>query len=228
MRNWRSRLAFAGLAALVVGALAATAHAITVYSNDFASEAEYNQIVRSGGGKQCQRRYREGQKTMLTSIKRGPATCAYKAPVQGDNELPNHALGVDAKILPSTPKSVRDGAFVELTLRAGGSGIGYTLRVFPQKRKFELVRGPQGGSEFPASGKDKSIKPVGDRNRLSLVTQGARVIASANGKELANVVDNDPGQVTGRKVRFAIGAAKKSGKDVIAVVKTINVGVPDR
>ncbi len=224
----RAKATIAALASVGVAlGLAGAAQGITVYANDFSNIAEYEQIVRSGGGKACKTRYRENQKTILTSVRKGPATCAYKAPVQGDSELPDHALGVDAKILDGTPKAIREGSFVELTLRAGGGGIGYTLRVFPQKRKYEISRGPSGGG-FPVVGKSKAINRVGDRNRLSFVARGASLIAKANGKQLATVTDDDPGQVTGRKVRFAIGSAKKTQKDVVAVIKSVNVGVPRR
>ena len=224
-----SRLALALLGTLALaGAIAAGAHAISVYQNAPPPPAEFDQIVRSGGGKACERRYRQKQKVMLVSVKKGPVTCSFKAPVQGDSELPDHALGVDAKILDATPKSVRGGAFVELAVRAGGGGVGYTLRVFPQKRRFELKRGPRGGGDFPVRDKSRAIKPVGTRNRLSLIADGAKITARANGKDLVSVTDGDPAPVTGRKVRFAIGSSKDSGKDVVAVVKSVGVGVPAR
>ncbi len=224
----RNRIPLAALgAALLAAALAATAFAVTVYSTDFSTRAEYEQIKRSGGGKACDRRYREKQETMLVSIKKGPATCDYRAPVQGDSELPDHQVTVDVKLLKTTPKSVRGGAFVELTLRAGGSGVGYALTVFPEKGRYELRRGPRGGgNEFPAEGKSAAIKGVNKRNKLTLIADGARISALVNKKELVSVQDRDPGQVTGRKVRFGIGNAKKSGKDVVATVKSVAVGVP--
>ena len=54
---------------------------------------------------------------------------------------------------------MRGGAFIELTVRAGGGGVGYTLRVFPHKHRFELLRGP-GGAGFPVRGKSNAIKRV--------------------------------------------------------------------
>ncbi len=224
-----AKLALAACAALAAGGIVAgAALGVSVYQNDFTTVEEYDQIVRSGGSKECERRYRSKQKTMLVSVKRGPLTCAYRAPVEGDSELPNHALGVDAKILEDTPKSVRGAAFIELSVRAGGGGTGYTLRVFPEKGRFELVRGPAGGGDFPEKGKSDAIKGVGTRNRLSLVAKGSTVTALANKKELVAVTDSDPAPVTGRKVRFAIGSTRESGKDVIAVVKSVGVGVPAR
>ncbi|HEX2128188.1 MAG TPA: hypothetical protein VHF58_03120 [Solirubrobacterales bacterium] len=225
----RTKIAVAAVLALAAsGALAALALGVNVYSNDFSSEAEYEQIVRTGGGKSCERVYRSKQNAMLVTAKKGPLTCGFRVPVEGDSELPNHAAGLETKLLSSTAKGVRDGAFVEVTLRAGGGGVGYTLRVFPARKKFELVRGPGGGGEFPARGKDGAINGVNERNNISLVARGAQVSASVNGKELASVQDSNPGQVTGRKVRIAAGGNKRSSKDVAVIVRRVTVGVPTR
>ena len=214
------------LAVALSGALAALAFGISVYSNDFSSEAEYEQIVRSGGGKSCDKVYRKKQNAMLVSVKKGPLTCAFRVPVEGDSELPNHAVGIETKLLSSTAKGVRDGAFVEVTLRAGGGGVGYTLRVFPTRGKFELTRGPGDGGEFPVRGRAKAIKGVNERNDVSLSARGAQLVASVNGKELASVQDSNPGQVTGRKVRIAVGGKKSSQNDVLAIIRRVGVGVP--
>ena len=222
----RLRLTMALSAALACSAaLAAVALGVSVYSNDFSSAAEYDQIVRSGGGKSCDRVYRSKQNAMLVTVKKGPLTCGFRVPVEGDSELPNHAIGVETKLLSSTPKGVRDGAFVEATLRAGGGGVGYTLRVFPARKKFELRRGP-GGGEFPVRGNEKAINGVNERNNISLVARGAQVSASVNGKEVASVQDSNPGQVTGRKVRIAVGGQKSSSNDVAFIVRRVSVGVP--
>jgi hypothetical protein len=226
----RNRISIAALAALALAlGLAASAVAVTVYSNDFSNRSEFEQIRPSGGGKRCDRRYREKQNTMLVSVKKGEATCGYRVPVQGDSNLPDHQLTVDTKILKNTPKSVRGGAFIELTLRAGGGGVGYSFRVFPQKGRFQLRRGPSGGGgDFPAEGKSKAIKGVNKRNKVTLIAKGARITAEVNRKQVASVQDSDPGEVTGRKVRFGIGNAKHSGKDVLAVAKAVAVGVPTK
>ena len=226
----RNRLSLLGFAAAALAlAVAGTAFAVSVYTNDFSNRAEFEQIVRSGGGKRCDKRYREKQKTMLVSVKRGKTSCGFRVPVQGDSALPDHQLAIDTKILKETPKSVRGGAFIELTLRAGGGGVGYAFRVFPEKGKFQLTRGPSGGgSGFPVSEKNGAIKGVGKRNKLTLTARGARISAEVNKKQVASVQDSDPGEVTGRKVRFAIGNKKNSGKDVIGVVKGVAVGVPTK
>ena len=91
-----------------------------VYDNDMSRpRASSAEIVRSGGGKRCDKKYREKNKVMLASVKRSPTTCSFRAPVQGDDELPNQSVSVDGKILKSTPKAVRGSAFLEVTVRAG-------------------------------------------------------------------------------------------------------------
>ncbi|MGH2953260.1 MAG: hypothetical protein ACRDK9_04450 [Solirubrobacterales bacterium] len=220
------------IAAALAVALAATATAVagvTVYENDFSTRAEFREIAKSGGGKRCDRSYRKKSKAMRASVKQGPTTCSFRPPVQGDGELPNHVGRLDGKILKSTANSVRGRAFIEISLRSGGGGVGYSLRVFPEKKRFELIRVPDGGGPgFPAEGRGAKIKPINKRNKLRLTTAGADIVASVNGERVASVTDNDPGQVTGRKVRFGVGSEKDSGKDVAAVFKRVSVGVvPD-
>jgi hypothetical protein len=213
------------LAAALAVAATATA-AVTVYENNFSSRAEFGEIANSGGGKRCDRSYRKKSKAMRASVQRGPTTCSFRPPVQGDSELPNHVATLDGKILKSTPNSVRGPAFIEINLRSGGGGVGYSLRVFPEKKRFELIRGPEGGGGgFPAQGRSGAIKPVNKRNKLRLTAAGADIVATVNGEKVASVTDDDPGQVTGRKVRFGVGNDKQSGKAVSAVFKRISVGV---
>jgi hypothetical protein len=207
-------------------AIAVGAAATTVYTNNFASQGDFDQIVRSGGGKKCDANYRAKSKTMHVSVHGGPTTCSFRPPLQGDAELPDHIVRVQGKVLKKTPKSARGGAFLEVDVRAGGGGTAYTLLVFPEKKKWELRRGPEGGGDFPARGKSNAIKPVNKPNVIQLSALGAKVAVAINGKEVTSVTDEDPGQVTGRKVRFGVGTTKGSGKDVIAVIKRISVAVP--
>jgi len=223
IRSRALRLALAGLGSLLIGAIAAQA-AVRVYSNDFSSRAKFAEIERSGG-KACERRYREKGKSMLASVQRGPATCSFRPPVQGDGELPNHHVTVDGKILDRTPKSIRGGAFIELSVRSGGGGVGYSLRVYPEKKRFVLGRGPDGG-EFPVTEQSRAVNKIGKRNQLELVANGADVRAFVNRKEVAKLSDQNPGQVTGRKIRFAIGSEKQTKKRVVGTFKRVSVSVP--
>ena len=215
------------LAALGIYAAVAVAE-VVVYTNDMGSEAEFRQILRSGGGKRCDKKYRDKSKVMLASVKKTPTTCSFRPPVQGDDELPNQGVAVDGKILKETPKFLRNKAFIEATVRAGGGGTGYSIRIYPQKQRYELIRGPEGGG-FPARGESKAIKKINEKNRIEVFATGAEVTAVVNGKEVAKINDTNPGQVEGRKIRFAIGSGSQrdTEKSVVGTFKRIAVSVPD-
>ncbi len=226
-RLFRTRRALASAVAAVLTLGAATAVAeVTVYDNDFSSQGQFNQILRSGGGKRCDKNYREKSKVMVASVKKSPTTCSFRPPVQGDDELPNQGVSVDGKILKETPKAVRGGAFIEVTVRAGGANTGYSLRIFPQRQRYELDRRPAGNG-FPAEGKSDAIKKVNERNRIEIVATGAEIRAIVNGKQVAKLSDSNPGEVQGRKVRFAIGSRANKDKPVIGTFKRVAVAVPD-
>ncbi len=197
-----------------------------MYDNDFSSQGRYDEIANSGGGNRCQRKYREKSKVLLASVKKGPADCAFRPPIQGDDSLPNHSVLIDAKILKRTPKESRKSAFFEITVRAGGKGSGYSLRVFPQRQHFELSRGPT-GQGFPVAGKNKAIKKTNSRNKIELIATGAQIVATVNGKQLATVADTNPGGVEGRKIRFAVGNQSKKDAKTVGTFKEVAVSVPD-
>lgn len=223
----RKGLALALAGAFVLSAALGSALAsVTVYDNNFSSRAEFKEMIKSGGGKRCDRKFRRKSEAMLASVKRSPTTCSFRAPVEGDKELPNHELAMVGKVLSKTRKSLRGGAFLELTARAGGGGIGYSLRVFPEKKRYELRRGPSGGG-FPVTGNSNAINKVGQRNQLRLVATGSEVRAVVNGEEVAKLNDANPGQVAGRKVRFAVGSNKDKRGAVVATFKKLAVAVPD-
>ncbi len=225
--SFRRRGALAAVVACLLGVGAATAIAeVTVYDNDMSSQGDFREILRSGGGKRCDKKYREKSKVMLASVKKSPTTCSFRPPVQGDDELPNQGVSIDGKILKSTPKSVRGGAFIEATVRAGGSNTGYSFRIFPQRKRYELTRGPSGGG-FPSKGKSDAIKKVNERNRIEIIATGAEIRALVNGKEVAKVSDSNPGQVQGHKVRFALGSRANKDEKVVGTFKRVAVSVPD-
>jgi hypothetical protein len=225
LKPTRKALAIA-TAVLLTAALGTALASVTVYDNNFSSRAEFKEIVKSGGGKRCDRTFRRKSKALRAAVKKSPTTCSFRPPVQGDNELPNHEVKLDGKILKRTPSSLRGGAFIELTIRAGGGGIGYSLRVFPHKKRFELRRGPRGAG-FPLEGRSDAIKKINERNQLRLIATGADVRAFVNGKEVARVNDGNPGQVSGRKIRFSVGSQKAKKGNVVATFKKVAVAVPD-
>ena len=220
----RVSLVLAALCALLIGAIAAQA-AVRVYSNDFSSRTEFAEIERSGGGKACDRRYRKKSNTMQAVLARAPGSCSFRLPVQGDDELPDHHVTVEGKVLDRTAKSARGGAFLELAVRSGGGGVGYSLRVFPEKKRFVLARGPE-GRDFPVSETSNAVKKIGRPNRLELAANGATIRAFVNGRKVAEVEDQNPGQVSGRKIRFALGSEKQTKKEAYGTFKRVSVSVP--
>jgi hypothetical protein len=223
----RTALVAAAVAALAALVAASAFAAVAIYDNDFSSRSEVNE-VKNAGGKKCGRKFvhKGARKTMRATVKQGPATCSFRPPVQGDGELPDYEIRLDAKIAKSTKESVRKGAFLAVSVRAGGGGVGYQLQVFPHKDRFKLTRGPNSNA-FPVDGSEVAIGGIGKKNTLRLSVEGARIRATVNGAEVANVTDNDPGAVSGRKLRFAVGGERSSGKDVVGVVKKVRVAVPD-
>jgi hypothetical protein len=218
----------AAAATAVAALLAGTAlGSVAIYDNDFSSRSEVKEVKKSGG-KACARKFiqKGKRKAMRATVKQGPATCSFRPPVQSDGELGDFELRVDGKIAKSSAKSVRKGAFLGASVRVGGNGVGYELRVFPHTGKFKLTRGPNGG-QFPVDGTSNAIAAVGKRNSLRLTVEGARVRALINGTEVADVTDNDPGAVNGRKLRFAVGGERSSGKSVVGVLSKVKISVPD-
>ena len=164
---------------------------------------------------------------MLASVKKSPTTCSFRPPVQGDDELPNQSFAIDGKILKNTPKSMRGGAFIEVTVRAGGSGTGYALRIFPDSASAtSSSAAPPAPASRPRARARRSrgsTSATGSRSS----PPGAEIKALVNGKEVAKVNDSNPGQVLGRKIRFALGSKAKKDKTVVGTFKRVAVSVPD-
>ena len=61
-----------------------------------------------------------------------------------------------------------------------------------------------------------------------MIATGAELRAVVNGKEIAKVADSNPGQVRGRKVRFAVGSrSNKKNKKTVGTFRQVTVAVPD-
>ena len=129
-----SALAAVAAAALGAGAATALARGHRLQQRLVDRRREFNEILRSGGGKRCDKKYREKSKVMHASVKKSPTTCSFRPPVQGDDELPNHGVAVDGKILKNDARSRCAAApSSRRTVRAGGGSTGYSLRIFPEE-----------------------------------------------------------------------------------------------
>ena len=219
----------ATISALVAALTAFTATviaqaAVIVYDNEFDSRAAYRDVGKLGGKKACDPDYKKKGGAARLTVRKAEHSCAFRPPVVGDSELPNHDVTVVGKVADATKKAARGGAFIEVAVRVGADGR-YSLRVFPQKQRFEVMRAPESG-EFPVQGRSKRINEVGKRNTLRLAAIGGEISAFVNGSEVARITDSNLGEVTGRKAHFGLGNAKDTPKDVIGSFRRVTVAVP--
>ena len=223
----RTTPAVALLAAALALGLAATALAgVTVYKNNFSSEAEAKEL-RHSSGKHCAKRWRQKAKSVRAQRNRGSGACGYRPPVEGDTAGPDHDFRVSEKLLKATPRGIRGSAYVSVAVRLGKSS-GYELRIFPKRHKFQLRRSPSGGGGgFPATGTSQAIKGVNKPNVVLLKVVGNRVTARVNGTQLAKVTDSNAGQVDGRKLEVSIGSTRRSSKQVVATFDNLKLLVPN-
>ena len=224
-RRTRSAVALAA-AALGLGLVAAVALAgVTVYKNNFSSEAEAKEL-RHSSGKHCVKRWRDKAKTVRAQRRGGAGTCGYRPPVEGDSPGPDHDFRVKEKLLKTTPKGLRGSSYLTIAVRSGKDS-GYELRIFPKRHKFQLRRSPSGGGGFPAKGRNRAIKGVDKPNRGRLKVDGNRVTARVNGTLLARVTDPNAGQVDGRKLEVGVGSTRRSHKRIAATFDNLKLLVPN-
>lgn len=224
----RTRTAVALVAAtLALGLAAGVAVAgVTVYKNNFSSNAEGKEL-RHSRGKHCVKRWRDKAKSVRARRNRGSGTCGYRPPVEGDTGGPDHDFRAKEKLLKATPKGLRKSAYLTIAVRSG-KGAGYELRIFPKRHKFQLRRSPSGaGGDFPATGRSRAIKGVDKPNRMRLKAFGDRVTARVNGTRLARVTDSNAGQVDGRKLEVGVGSTRRSGKEIVATFDNLKLLVPN-
>lgn len=225
-RTRKARIAALLLVAVGAALLAATALAgITVYTNNFSSKGAAKEL-RHAEGKHCDKGWRRKAKKLVVRAEKGRTVCAYRPPVQGDSDAPDHYLKVTEKLAKSTPKSVRDRVYLGLAVRSG-KDKGYELWVFPTERKFKLARLTGANKPgFLAKGTSKAIKGRGKANHLGLKAAGSQVIAKANGKRIAKTVDRNSAQVEGRKVEIMLGYKKHRSKPVSMTADDLKLQVP--
>lgn len=206
------RLTAAGLAALalVLGVAAgAGAAVIGLYRNNMDSEGLRAQIVKLSG----ERCARGGSETALRIfVGKETKECAYRTPVVG-RDLDVAAIG---RLLDITPKAVQRKAFLAVNLRAGGSGAGYQLAVFPLQGKAQLrkVNG-EGRLEYLHIEKGLKTKGLNEANEIRLsafnVTSGpergsARLIGYVGKQMVADVTDSAAGELQDRASGVSLGA----------------------
>jgi hypothetical protein len=210
-------LALAGCA--VLGALAYGA--VIIYSNNFSSERDSQQLSRAEG-KHCNRGIKRG--SLVVTVKRGVEICGYYLPVEGDHKRPNLDIQIRVKLQKPNSDHIKKHAFVGVAVRAG-KDTRYEFRVFPKGGKFLLKRSPREG-KFNTDGKSKFIKPLDSFNRIELQVFGREAKGYVNGKRVVDVKDPKPEDVKGRRVELLVGNLHKTDKGLTARVDSALAGVP--
>lgn len=221
----RSLAALLAAGALSLALTASAAAVIYVYGNGFSSRGAFNEIERTGGGKKCDKRYRDKSKAMGVSVE-GKRLCEFSPPVVGDAQQPDHVVYAKGRVLAKkTPKSLREAAYLAVKVRVG-RGDSYELQIRPKGGRYKLLRSPEAGA-VSEEGRSDAIKPLKSSNALRLEVRGARVTALVNGDELVSVVDPNPEEVGGRKVGFGIGSRKNSSRAIVGVFERVRVGIAE-
>lgn len=211
-------------AAGIFASVASAAGVTTVYKNGFNSVASLTDLKKDGG-KDCLRSFDAKRKEMKITVKTGKNTCPWFLPVVGDAAVPSHQVRYKGKIQKSTAgANVRKRAHLISSLRVGG-GVRYELRVYPRTERYQLVRFPTSG-QFPVGAKSSAIKGLGVPNTVSFRIFSARIEVIINGTKVVDLVDNNVGQVDGRRIQFGAASGGSTNKPVYAAFTDISVGVP--
>lgn len=219
----RSRALVTALAVALLALGGAAVAAVRVYHNTFDGKRDAKELDLSGKG--CKAEVRGNKNQLGVSTPEGGTRCRLRLPVQADASQPDHIVDVEAKLLPRTPDGIRKRVYVGLTVREGGGGF-YELRVYPERRRFSLVRKP-GGDAFPVTAKDNEIGKTGDKNKLTLRALGDAVSAKINKLAVEEVVDPQPGGLPGTKLSLILGQEGGSSEGAAAWFKDVRVSVPN-
>jgi hypothetical protein len=219
----RALIATALLVALGAAAVA-TAGGITVWKTSFKTRAEVREVrALSGPKKKCQKSWKN-KSALGVSTKGGPVECSMSTPVQGDSAQPNHIVRVLAKMNKATDKKVAKTFYLGVIVRADRK-VGYELRVFPKRRKFQLLK----SGEVLQQGKDKAVAGGTKKNRLQIEAKGQTISATVNGKAVASFRDENAEQVIGRRTGLSYGNRGRSKKGAgVGFFDQLKVQVPKK
>ena len=131
-------------------------------------------MIKSGGGKRCDRKFRRKSKALLASVKRSPTTCSFRAPGPGrqraaqsrreaDRQGAQEDAGVAARRAPSSSSPFAPAV-------AGSA----TRCVSSRTRSASSSCAGPAGNGFPVKGKSNAIKKVNQRNQLRLIASRLR------------------------------------------------------
>jgi hypothetical protein len=215
------------LSALVLASAAAAAM-IGVYRNSMESEAQRAQVVRLSG-ERCGRG--GSDHALRVIVGKGTRECTYRTPVIG-RDLEVAAIG---RLLSNTPPAAQRKAFLAINLRAGAEGAGYQLALFPLQGKAQLRKlMPDGQVRYLHIEKGIAAKGLNKASELRLsainVTSGpergsCHLLASVDGKLVADVTDAAAGELEARASGVALGAVGNA-KGTVGSFDDVVVRVP--
>ena len=196
---------------------------ITVYSNNFKSKSDYKAISKqSDKKKKCKRNWRK-KSSLGVTVKGGKQNCALKTPVEGDSPQPDLIVRAETKVTAKTEKAARKGAYVGVSVRSGRKG-GYTFRVIPKTRKWELVE----DKVVLEKGKDNAVKGIKKKNLLEIRAKGDTIVGKVNGKSMISYKDPAPEDVKSTGTGLSYGIKQKvKKKKAVAFFDKLKVQVPN-
>ena len=218
------------LGATLVLAAGASASLIPIYRNGMESKAQRGQLLKLLG-ERCSR----GGSEHAIRIFVGKHTneCAYRTPVIGrDLEI-----AATERLLSETPKKIQHRAFLAVNLRAGEGGARYQLAVYPMQHKVQLRKTQVDGKvKYLEIKKNVSgVQGIDRANELRLrafnVTSGpekgtCRLLAFVGGEQVANVTDEQVGELQGRTSGVSVGASDNA-KGTVATFDNVAVRTPN-
>jgi hypothetical protein len=209
-------------AVLAIGVAVAAASAIVIiYTNNFDTGGRAHQLS-SIQNHHCDKGVKHG--SLKVRVGHSPNVCNYKLPVEADSAKSNLDIQADFKLGKETKAKLRKSARFGFRMRANGLKKYYELRVFPKKRKYVLLRSPE-GKHFPVKDKSQKIKPVGRFTTLQMRTFGHKVIVYIGGKKVVEVRDPDPSDLPGGQLQVFFGDRKHSKDPAIFQLENVRVSV---
>ncbi len=219
-------LAAMGAALIIVAGAGATM--VGIYRDGMETPAQREQLVKLAG-RNCTRG--SAEQTLLITLGKLTSQCSFRTPVLGrDLEV-----AASESLLSATPKSLQRTVYLSLILRTGG-GAGYQLVVYPAQQKVQLRKNLPGGKvKYLAIARSQpSVQGINKTNQLGLqainITSGpergnCQLYAYVGGKQVAEVVDPAPRELSGSASGVAVGSASNA-TGAVASVGNVIVRVP--
>ena len=201
-------------AALLTAALGSAIAAITVYENSFSSRAEFKEIIKSGGGKRATS-YREKGKAMRAARQAQPDHLLLPAPGPGRHRAAQPRCD-DRRQDAQEDAEGRCAAAPSSRSRCAPEAAGSATRCASSRQaSASSCCAGRPAATSRSRGKNNAIKRVNKRNRLRLVAAARRSRPASTARRSRGSTTPNPGQVSGRKVRFAVGSRKEKQGSVV-------------